>query len=108
MTACKRTGRRGAWFLPRRSLIALSLALVLTCGRTSIDRVHWQQMSSGEKTLYVRSLLGHEQAAASKGGQPPAHPRPAEEYVRAIDTAYARGDSRDANIVFETMGTPRR
>jgi predicted Fe-S protein YdhL (DUF1289 family) len=108
MTASQGTSRHGAWFLLRRSLIALSMALMLACGRTSIDRAHWQQMSSGEKTLYVRSLLGHEQAKASKGGQPPAHLRPAEEYVRAIDAAYARGESRDANIVFETMGMPRR
>jgi len=84
------------------------MTLILACGRTSIDRAHWQQMPASEKTLYVRSLLGHEQARASKGGQPPAHPRPAEEYVRAMDAAYARGEARDAEVLFDTMGTPRR
>ena len=89
-------------------LIALVMTLVLACGRTSVDRSHWQQMSPAEKTFYVRSLLGHEQASASKGGEPPAHPRPAEEYVRAMDAAYARGESRNANVLFDTMAIPRR
>jgi predicted Fe-S protein YdhL (DUF1289 family) len=89
-------------------LIALATTLVLSCGRTSVDRAHWQRMSPVEKVLYVRSLLGHEQASASKGGQPPAHPRPAEEYVRAMDAAYARSESRDADVLFDTMALPRR
>ena len=92
----------------RRILAALGVTLVLACGRTLIDRARWQHMSPDEKTLYVRSLLGHEQAKASKGGQPPAHPRPADEYVRAMDAAYAKGESRDADILFDTMGTPPR
>lgn len=92
----------------RRILAALGMTLLLACGRTSIDRAHWQHMSPDEKTLYVRSLLGHEQAKASKGGQPPAHPRPAEEYVQAVDAAYAKGEWRDADILFDTMSTPPR
>ncbi len=92
------------WRIPA----ALGMTLLLACGRTSIDRGHWQLMSPDEKTLYVRSLLGHEQAKASKGGQLPAHPRPAEAYVRAMDAAYARGDSRDAEVLFDTMSTPPR
>lgn len=91
-----------------RLLAALGMALMLACGRTSIDRAHWQQMSPREKTLYVRSLLGHEQAKASKGGRPPAHARPAEEYVQAMDAAYARGEARDADVLFDTMTVPRR
>ena len=92
------------WRIPA----ALGMTLLLACGRTSIDRAHWQHMSPDEKTLYVHSLLGHEQARASKGGNPPAHPRPADEYVRAMDAAYARGESRDADTLFDTMSTPPR
>ena len=91
-----------------RTLAALGMTLLLACGRTSIDRAHWQHMSPDEKTLYVRSLLGHEQARASKGGHPPAHPRSAKAYVRAMDAAYAQGESRDADVLFETMSTPPR
>jgi hypothetical protein len=102
MTAAAKPGRRTPF------LAVFGILLIVTCGRTSIDRSHWQQMSPGEKTLYVRSLLGHDQAAESKGGQPPAHQQPAEAYVKAIDAAYAQGESRNADIVFETMGKPHR
>jgi hypothetical protein len=56
-------------------------------------------MSPNEKTLYVRSLLGHERAKESKGGTPVQHTRPAEEYVHSIDAAYAQGDGRDVEAV---------
>ncbi len=103
MTATAKPGRR------RTPLVAvLGILLIVACGRTSINRDQWQRMSTGEKTLYVRSLLGHDQAATSKGGQPPAHQRPAEEYVKAIDAAYVQGESRNVDIVFETMGRPHR
>jgi hypothetical protein len=65
-------------------------------------------MSPNEKTLYVRSLLGHEQAKESKGGAPLVHPQPAEAYVQAIDAAYKQGETRDVDTLFDTMGTPRR
>jgi predicted Fe-S protein YdhL (DUF1289 family) len=90
----------------RSALIALFL--FAACGRTTIDRSHWQQMSANEKTLYVRSLLGHEQAKESKGGTPLVHPQRAEAYVQAIDAAYAHGETRDADTLFDTMGAPRR
>jgi hypothetical protein len=89
-------------------LAALAMTLFLACACTHIDRAHWQRMSRDEKTLYVRSLLGHEQAKESKGGNPLVHPRPAEEYVRAIDAAYNRGETRDVDAFFDAMGTRRR
>ncbi len=81
---------------------------MFACGRTAIDRGRWEHMSPNEKTLYVRSLLGHEQARESKGGTPLVHTRPAEAYVQAIDAAYAHGEKRDVDALFDTMGTPRR
>jgi predicted Fe-S protein YdhL (DUF1289 family) len=85
----------------------MTLLLAFACARTHIDRAHWQRMSRDEKTLYVRSLLGHEQAKESKGGNPLVYPRPAEEYVQAIDAAYAHGEAHDVASVFDAMGTPR-
>jgi predicted Fe-S protein YdhL (DUF1289 family) len=82
-----------------KRLAAIAL-LLLACARTHVDRAQWQRMSPGEKTLYVRSLLGHERAKESKGGAPVRHMRPAEEYVRDIDAAYVRGESRDVDAVF--------
>jgi len=57
-------------------------------------------MTHDEKTLYVRSLLGHEKAKERKGGRAVSYPRDAEEYVRRIDAAYARGDGRAVEAVF--------
>jgi hypothetical protein len=36
------------------------------------------------------------------------HPQPAEAYVQAIDAAYAHGESRDVDTLFDKMGAPRR
>jgi predicted Fe-S protein YdhL (DUF1289 family) len=88
--------------------LVVAFVLIAGCARTSVDRAHWQRMSPTEKTLYVRSLLGHEQAKESKGGNPLIHPREAEEYVHAIDAAYTQGDTREPDRVFESMGTARR
>ena len=54
----------------RGSLAALgmTLALLLACARTHVDRAQWQRMSASEKTLYVRTLLGHEKVKEAKGG----------------------------------------
>jgi len=64
-------------------------------------------MSGDEKTLYVRTLLGHEKVKDAKGGNGRAFDRPAAEYARRIDDAYARGERRDPAAVFEEMGTTR-
>ena len=64
-------------------------------------------MSSSEKTLYVRTLLGHEKVKEAKGGNARAFDRPAEEYARRIDQAYARGERRDVDALFEEMGSRR-
>jgi hypothetical protein len=85
----------------------LSLLLLLACNRTNIDRAEWQSMSPIEKTLYVRTLLGHEKAKEAKGGNDRVFTRSADDYVKRIDDAYAHGDRRNVDTIFEEMGTHR-
>jgi hypothetical protein len=84
----------------------MTVALI-ACARTHLDRAQWQRMSPSEKTLYVRTLLGHEKVKDAKGGNARVFDRPAEEYARRIDAAYARGERRDADTLFEEMGSKR-
>jgi hypothetical protein len=90
-------------FLP----LAAAVLLLSACAADHIDRRHWQTMSRDERLLYVRSLVGKEKVKDAKGGNDRVFTRPAEEYVARIDEAYARGDSRTAEEIFETMGTRR-
>ena len=94
----------------KRFVVTLLLALVIACSRDSVDRTRWQKMSPHDKTLYVRSLLGGEKAAAAKGGNGRTFPQPAETYVTRIDEAYARGETRNVPDVFAAMaeGSERR
>ena len=64
-------------------------------------------MSANEKTLYVRTLLGHEKTKEAKGGNDRVFSRSVDEYVQGIDTAYANGDQRTVDAIFETMGRRR-
>jgi hypothetical protein len=93
----------------RRSLAlaAFLLLLTLSCHRTNIDRAQWQSMSANEKALYVRTLLGHEKTKDAKGGNDRVFARSIDEYVKGIDDAYARGDTRTVDAIFESMGSPR-
>ncbi|HKR66844.1 MAG TPA: hypothetical protein VJZ00_24165 [Thermoanaerobaculia bacterium] len=61
-------------------------------------------MSVDDRVLYVRSLMGAEKVKDAKGGGGRTYARPAEEYVRQIDTAYARGDQRDVRAIFAELG----
>lgn len=88
--------------------LTIALLLVAACARTTASRDDWQRMPPNAKTLYVRSLLGHEKAKERKGGNDRAYQRSAEEYVKAIDDAYARGDRRGVDEVFESLGARRR
>jgi hypothetical protein len=91
----------------RAALLAAIALIILACQRTNISRAQWQQMPQNEKTLYVRTLLGHEKSREAKGGNDLVFTMPAEEYVKRIDEAYARGDQRTVDAVFEEMGTRR-
>jgi len=84
------------------ALIALTLAIV-ACSPGTISRTEWQRMPHEERVLYVQSLVGEERARAAKGGAPARHTRPAEEYVRAIDAAYASGDARAPREIFAQL-----
>jgi predicted Fe-S protein YdhL (DUF1289 family) len=87
--------------------LALLIVILLACHRTNIDRAQWQSMSANEKTLYVRTLLGHEKTKEAKGGNDRVFTRSIDEYVKGIDDAYARGDQRPVDMIFETMGRTR-
>ena len=90
-----------------RQLAAAFVLVIAACAQTHLDREHWQRMSPLDKTLYVRTLLGREKAKEAKGGNARAFDRPAEEYARRIDEAYARGERRDVDALFEEMGSKR-
>jgi len=87
--------------------LAAAFLLLAACAQTHVDRDHWQRMSSSDKTLYVRTLLGREKVKEAKGGNARVFDRPAEEYARRIDEAYARGERRDVDALFEEMGSKR-
>jgi len=83
-----------------RILMTAALLLMLSCAGESIDRAEWQSMSHEARVLYVKSLLGEEQAKKAKGGKGRALPLGAEEYVAKIEAAYARGDQRPPSEIF--------
>jgi len=87
--------------------LAVLMVILLACHRTNIDRAQWQSMSANEKSLYVRTLLGHEKAKEAKGGNDRVFTRSIDEYVKDIDDAYAHGDTRTVDAIFESMGRPR-
>jgi predicted Fe-S protein YdhL (DUF1289 family) len=91
----------------RIAVTALLLLLTLACHRTNIDRAQWQSMSANDKALYVRTLLGHEKTKDAKGGNDRVFMRSIDEYVTGIDDAYAHGDMRSVDAIFESMGSPR-
>ena len=91
----------------KRALCIAAAFLLLACHRTNIDRAQWQAMSANEKTLYVRTLLGHEKTKEAKGGNARVFTRSIDDYVKSIDDAYARGDRRSVDTIFETMGKTR-
>jgi predicted Fe-S protein YdhL (DUF1289 family) len=93
--------------MKRAALLVAVVLILLSCQRTNISRAQWQQMPQNEKTLYVRTLLGHEKTKAAKGGNDLVFSQPAEEYVKRIDEAYAHGDQRTVDAIFEEMGTRR-
>lgn len=92
---------------PSHGRMTLLIFLIAACARTHVDRAEWQRMSKEEKTLYVRTLLGHEKVKEAKGGNDRTFDRPPEEYARRIDDAYARGEQRDTGAVFEELGAKR-
>ncbi|MEA2164182.1 MAG: hypothetical protein QOK37_2309 [Thermoanaerobaculia bacterium] len=93
--------------MKRAAVIALLVIASLACHRTNLSRTQWQQLPQNEKTLYVRTLLGHEKTREAKGGNDLVFTQSAETYVKRIDETYARGDQRKVDAIFEEMGTRR-
>lgn len=85
--------------------IALALILAVACAKPSVERADWQQMSAEEKTLYVQSLIGAEKVKERKEGNVRHIPRDVEAYVKEIDAAYARGDTRAPEAIFESVAS---
>jgi hypothetical protein len=86
----------------RAGNVAFLLAILLACAQT-VTRDRWEQMSPSARTLYVSSLLGGEKAKSAKGGSVHIFSKRAEDYVRLIDDAYARGDRRDPAVIFASL-----
>jgi len=92
---------------PGLRFLVTMMVVCLACHRTNIDRAQWRSMSANEKSLYVRTLLGHEKTKEAKGGNDRVFTRSIDEYVKDIDDAYARGDTRTVDAIFESMGSRR-
>ena len=60
-------------------------------------------MAREDRVLYVKALIGEEVAKDAKGARGRVRERPAEEYVNEIDQAYARGDARNVDEIFEGL-----
>ena len=60
-------------------------------------------MSHRDRVLYVESLKGVEKAKDAKGGGGRTYERATEEYVKAIDDAYQRGDTRKPDEIFGAL-----
>jgi hypothetical protein len=87
-----------------RTVVTLLLALFLACAPGEVTRAKWQQMSHDDRVLYVNTLLGAEKVKDAKGGTGKTYTRPAEDYVKQIDAAYARGDAREPQQIFAELG----
>ncbi len=87
-----------------RMLAVLSLALLLACSPGHITHDKWQSMSHDDRVLYVNTLLGAEKVKDAKGGTGKSYPLAAEDYVKQIEAAYARGDVRSPEQIFAELG----
>ena len=79
----------------------------MTAAPLRLRSISSQSMSANEKSLYVRTLLGHEKTKEAKGGNDRVFTQSIDEYVKGVDDAYARGDTRTVDAIFESMGKPR-
>ena len=82
------------------------LLFIAACAR-SVSRDDWQRMSPNAKTLYVKSLIGAEVARERKGGKARVRTPAPQEIVAGIDAAYAAGDQRSPEEIFNTLADRR-
>ena len=86
-----------------RAWLAFAFLLLLACARDTISRDEWRRMPREDRVLYVKTLVAEEVAKDAKGDRGRVRQRPAEEYVNEIDQAYARGDARNVDEIFEGL-----
>lgn len=86
----------------------LILFAALACSPRVMDRGRWQQVPPTERLLYVKALLGAEAAKKAKGGNMRTFSKMPYEYVEEIDHAYANGDSRTADQIFQALADRKR
>ena len=86
-----------------RRWLAFPLLLFLACARDTIARDEWRRMPREDRVLYVQTLIAEEVAKDAKGERGRVRQRPAEEYVNEIDQAYANGDRRNVDEIFEGL-----
>jgi hypothetical protein len=79
------------------------LLLAAACARDTISRDEWRRMAHEDRVLYVKTLLAEEVAKDAKGERGRVRQRPAEDYVNDIDQAYASGEKRNADEIFEGL-----
>ena len=97
-----------------RSITLACVLLLLSaaaCSRHEVTREQWLAGSAADRELIVRSFLGGEQAAESKGGGGRDYSRDPAFYRAAIDQRYASGDGRAVNEIWaelsdEALATP--
>jgi hypothetical protein len=86
-----------------RRMLVLTTLLLLACARDTISRDEWRRMPREDRVLYVKTLVAEEVAKDAKGDRGRVRQRPAEEYVNEIDQAYAGGDRRNVDEIFEGL-----
>jgi hypothetical protein len=84
-------------------MLVLTTLLLLACARDTISREEWRRMPREDRVLYVQTLVAEEVAKDAKGDRGRVRQRPAEDYVNEIDQAYARGDVRPVDEIFEGL-----
>ena len=84
--------------------IAACLFAIAACSPAHVSDERWRAMSHDDRVLYVQTLLGAEKAKEAKGGTPKRYEAAPEDYVKQIDAAYARGDRRTPDAIFEELG----
>ncbi len=87
----------------KRGAALMCFAAMLACARDTVSREEWRRLPREDRALYVKTLIAEEVAKDAKGERGRQKTRPAEEYVNEIDRAYASGDARNVEEIFEGL-----
>lgn len=89
--------------MKRLVLGSILILVAAACSRHEVTREQWLAGTPRDRELIVRSFLGGEQAAASKGGQAREYSREPVFYREQIDRRYAAGDGRPVNEIWSEL-----